>query len=162
MSNSRLFQWFSPDFESALTELPLGQLRLLGVKVLAFDVDHTLGVGRTREVSEQYLEYLRLVRRAGFRLLLASNALADLSPLGELIGAEVVPATFWSRKPMRSYFRRLVETAECDASELAMVGDKTLTDVFGANRCGLVSVKVTALGRRYWGGLPKKRVRRHS
>lgn len=149
MGKFRFFQLFSPDFESALTELPLAQLQERGVKVLAFDLDHTLGVGRTRRLSDEYLAYLAQLRQSGFRLLLASNAMVDLTALGELMGAEVVPATWWSRKPMKSYFRRLVQVGGGNESEVAMIGDRTLTDVLGANRCGLVSVKVTALGRRY-------------
>lgn len=156
MSSIGFLQLFSPDFRSALTELPLAQLRLLEVKVLAFDLDHTLGVGRSRQVSPQYLEYLGQLRLAGFRLLLASNAMVDLSALGELMGAEVVQASWWSRKPMRSYFRRLEQAAGVEAAHIAMIGNSTFNDVFGANRCGLVSVQVTALGRRYWGASSKK------
>jgi HAD superfamily phosphatase (TIGR01668 family) len=135
----------SPDFEADITALPLDQLRARGVRAIAFDLDHTLAHRRTRDVKPAVAAYLRKVESSGFRLLIASNAFADLSPLGRSLGAEVVQASPRSFKPLRGYFRRVIAAAGVPPHQIAMVGDRRFIDLWGAKRAGLVTVKVSRM-----------------
>lgn len=129
-----------PDFTADLTELPLDELRDLGVKVLAFDLDDTLSHARTRELSPHALKYLKHCA-SDYRLFIASNAMEDITHIGEKLGATVIPAKILSRKPMKNYFRRLIKAAGHKPEEIAIIGNRTWTDVLGGNRSGLVTVK---------------------
>jgi HAD superfamily phosphatase (TIGR01668 family) len=137
-----------PDFMANLTKLPLPELRRRGVKVLALDLDHTLSEGRSRVISQGYLDYLRRVRAHGFKLVLASNAGSDVSAIAKQIGAIWVPASGLARKPTKRYFERVIDAAGCRPGEIAMVGDRIINDIVGANRSGLISIKIDPVGRR--------------
>ncbi len=136
-----------PDFLADLMHLPVKKLQSRGVKVLAFDLDHTLAPGRTRQINPEYVEYLAALRRAGFKLVLASNTLHDISSLAVSLDATIVPATLFSRKPLKRYFNRLIKTTGCHPNEVAMIGDRIINDIVGANRSGLITIKIDPIGR---------------
>jgi len=139
----KVLLYLKPDFEAGLTDLPLNALRARGIKVLAFDLDNTLAYGRTRQFSDEAAQYLKHVGSLGFKIMLASNAMGNITQrLGGEIGATAVPATWFSRKPMKSYFRRLVAASGHCPGDIAMIGDRIFTDVLGANAAGLVTVRV--------------------
>lgn len=137
-----LMQNLRPDFEAELTRLPLSQLKHLGIRALAFDLDNTLAHSRTRSLAAHTVAYLEHLHSCGYKLLLASNALTDLAWLATTVNATVVPATILSRKPLKGYFRRLVRLAGCRPGEVAMIGDNIFTDILGANRSGLISIRI--------------------
>jgi len=147
MTHPRKRHVLYPDFVARLTNLPLGELRALGVTCLAFDLDHTLAPGRTRLISSAYVEYLHGLKNAGFQLILASNALQNLETHAAKIGSLHVQATLVSRKPLRGYFRRLAEISGRPPREIAMIGDHLVMDIIGGNLAGLVTVKVDRLRR---------------
>jgi len=139
---SRFLRNLHPDFEAELTKLPLAELQSRGVKALAFDLDDTLTPARSRQLSNRTITYLKQLGAAGFKLFLASNAMVDITHLGAMIDATVIEATLLSRKPMKSYFRRLIVASGCSPQEIAMIGNRTLTDILGANRAGLITIKI--------------------
>lgn len=115
--------------------------------MLALDLDHTLVPDRTHTISSEYRASLEELKASGFRLILASNTRHDIMDLAASLAAVVIPATIYTRKPMRRYYQRVIETAGCQPNEIAMVGDRIINDILGAKRAGLITVKVDPIGR---------------
>jgi uncharacterized protein len=146
MRPSGQIHMLSADYVATISHLPITELQARGVRVLAFDLDHTLAHRRTRVLAPGHLEIMRNLRVHGFRLILASNSAHDLTALGASIDATVVRATLLSRKPLLSYYRRVIAAAGCHPDQIAMVGDRVINDIWGAKLAGLVTVKVNRLG----------------
>ncbi len=89
---------------------------------------------------------LRELERRGYRVLIASNFDARLNRvcdgLLELRGVEcrVISSLVGYRKTHRGFYGSVVAAAECDRSEVLMVGDDLVNDVESARAAGLMAV----------------------
>ncbi len=140
---------FLPDFmASSLLAVDFAQLAKAGVRYVAIDADGTLAEYRQSTIDEATKKHLMKQRKYIDDWCIASNRVTSgLDQLGQVIDAQVVPTNPLARKPRARYFRRVIEHFGADRpEEIAMIGDKLLADVWGANRAGMVSVWVEQLG----------------
>lgn len=123
-----------------VTDLKPEELKRIGVKGLALDIDNTIAYDSVETFIEGVPEWLKKVRESGLRLVIVSNALPGRARrISELAG---VPAIGMSVKPLPFGFRRAAKRMGIRMSELAVVGDQLLTDIRGGNRCGAVTIFV--------------------
>lgn len=86
------------------------------------------------------------VQRRGYRVLIASNFDARLNRvcdgLAELrdVRRRVISSLVGYRKTHRGFYSAVVEAAECDPSEVLMVGDDLVNDVESARSAGIEAV----------------------
>jgi len=59
-------------------------------------------------------------------------------------------ASLTTRKPTRKYYESLSALLGVKSQQIAMVGDKLLQDIYGANRVGMVSILVEPVGPEAW------------
>ena len=130
--------------ETAATIFDVDYARLYaeGKRVVLFDLDDTLASGRPDDVSPEVMKLLGDLEARGFRVGIISNRrrVREDSPLWAL--KERFPVRFRARKPRRSSFCTLLERVEATAAEAVMIGDRRLTDIVGANRLGIHSIRV--------------------
>lgn len=86
------------------------------------------------------------VQRRGYRVLIASNFDARLNrvcdglPELRAIERRVISSLVGYRKTHPGFFAAVVEAAECDPSEVLMVGDDLVNDVESARTAGIAAV----------------------
>jgi HAD superfamily phosphatase (TIGR01668 family) len=117
------------------------RLRERGVEALLFDLDKTLGPRRPASLEPGVLRLLAHLRTMGFRVGILSNRRGAADPLIEALAARV-PLVQRAQKPRRQGFRALLAQLDVPPQRAAMIGDRLLTDVVGANRMGMWSVRV--------------------
>lgn len=123
-----------------VTDLRPEQLKKLGVKGLALDIDNTIAYDSVQTFIEGVPEWIKRMQESGIRLVIVSNALpARARKISELAG---VPALGMSAKPLPFGFWRAARRMGLRISEIAVVGDQLLTDIRGGNLCGAVTVFV--------------------
>lgn len=89
---------------------------------------------------------LRGLGERGYRVLIASNFDARLNRvcdgLAELrdVRCRVISSLVGYRKTHRGFYSAVVEAAECDPTELLMVGDDLVNDVESARAAGIAAV----------------------
>jgi hypothetical protein len=162
-----------PDyFSDGVLNIDFNTLREQGVRKVALDVDQTLAHHQGIEVTPEIAEYLNKQVADGVieEIIIASNSLRDLSAFSERLDAKIVVASARVRKPRRKYFDEVCRVAGCKPNEMAMVGDRVLTDILGGNKAGFVTVLVAPHGpdmwldrlilRRFWGARYLKRHKR--
>ncbi len=134
---------FLPDclLTSVLSLTPV-LCRDLDVTHLVFDVDRTLAPKKSMVLTDAYRKHLVGLRKAGLKIYIGSNARRDLRPLAESVGAVIIPPTRVSFKPFRSYFRGTSKMIRAAPVHTAMVGDRIINDIVGANRAGFVTILV--------------------
>ena len=131
-----------PDWAPGLTiaHLPLPHLTARNIQAAVLDVDRTLLPGRDVQLPDSVRIWLEDAKRRMHLHLFSNNpsrariaAVADQLDLSFTSGAG---------KPRRGALRRVIQEFDLPPQQIAMVGDRLLTDVLVGNRLGLYTVLV--------------------
>ncbi len=126
-------------------EIDFRELWNEGKRGLIFDFDNTLGARGDTRLSEAVDVLLHDLQSKGFRIgVLTNRRRAESDPVIRAL-AERFPLIHLARKPSRKGYRRLLEELELEAGDTVMIGDRRLTDIFGANRINMDSILVQGL-----------------
>ena len=116
-----------------------------GVELLLCDLDYTLAPKSVPEPDEALLAWLETCRRAGVTVMILSNNRSSrrVETFCRELGIDYVGH---AGKPSVRGYRQAMERAGVGPERTAMLGDKLLTDVLGARRCGALALMVEPLG----------------
>ena len=126
-------------------ELTPQMLKERGICLLLCDLDYTLAPKYVPEPDDALRAWLRDMERSGVRVMILSN---NRSPVRverfcRDLGVDYVGH---AGKPSARGYRRAMEKAGVAPQQTAMLGDKLLTDVLGANRSGVLAIMVEPAG----------------
>ena len=124
------------------------RLLSLGKRALLFDLDNTLGRRGMEHLPERILEFLLSLRERGFRVGVLTNRRRNAGDPAVRTLREHVPVVHAAGKPARRGFLELLDSLNASPEDAVMIGDRCLTDVLGANRLGIYSVRVRSQTRR--------------
>jgi len=136
-------RFLSADEEaSSIFEIDYGKLYSAGKRVLLFDLDNTLGEGRPKALSPQVRSLLTRLRDMGFRIGVITNRRRadEIAVFREL--REYAPLYHRAKKPLKRAFLSVLDKLDATADQATMIGDRRLTDVFGANRLGIYTILI--------------------
>ena len=143
-----------PDYyANGVMDIDFKKLKADGIKVVAFDADNTLisfslSPFHPKHIDKKLLDKMQKSRKLFDRWIIASNRPTnDLQELAASVNAQVVRASLMLRKPRKKYFQQVMIRAKASPHEIAMVGDKLIADIYGANRMGMKTVLVRPIGR---------------
>jgi len=125
----------------SVKDIDYEQLRERGISGLLFDLDNTLGPRRPCRLTPSVLALLQRLEVMGFRVGVLSNRRGVGDPVIDEL-AEQFPLLQRAGKPRRAGFRALLDELGVAPPHAAMIGDRYLTDVIGANRMGMLSIRV--------------------
>jgi HAD superfamily phosphatase (TIGR01668 family) len=128
----------------SLADVDPQALSAAGKRLVLMDVDNTLLPRDADEAPQEAKDWVRACREAGLEVVFVSNTrrFERLERLAESMGAS------WERgknKPSRSMFLQALSRTGVEPSQAVMIGDQLLTDVWGANRCGIDAIWVDRL-----------------
>lgn len=118
------------------------RLWLQGLRALLFDLDDTLGRRGSDSLGAETLCLLDRLQARGFRLGILTNrkrGAAD-AVVAALAGKYAVFDV--ARKPSRKGFSAALAQLGAVPATSAMIGDRRLTDILGAHRSGIYSIRV--------------------
>lgn len=141
---------FVPDYMAqSLLDVDFELLKKRGIKYIAFDADSTLVPSRGKLLDAKSEAFLKKYRPLFKDWCIASNRITnDLLPLAKSMDAQVVQATVTIRKPQRRFFAWVLAYFKAaKPSEIAMVGDKLIADMYGAKRAGMTTIWVEKIGK---------------
>jgi HAD superfamily phosphatase (TIGR01668 family) len=137
--------FFRPTYliDGDITDISLDKLENDGIKGIIFDLDSTLLAPRSGHLTPECETWLTQAR-ARFRVAVVSNNKSDpyIEQVRELLQMTVLHK---ARKPSTRLFIRVLEMWQLRAAEVAVVGDRPLTDVWGGQRAGMKTVLVWPL-----------------
>ena len=139
----RLLNWFRADetVETVL-ELDLDSLSAQGKCALLFDLDNTLEPGRPQALRQTTKTFLLGLLARGFRVGVLSNRRFLSEEARRALHLEGVPMAFHAGKPRKKEYCRLLRQLGAQTEDAVFVGDRRLTDTFGARRTGLSCIRV--------------------
>lgn len=121
------------------------ELARRGIRLLLCDLDYTLAPKSQREPNETVRQWIDSLRRAGVEVMILSN---NRSPARVERFCRDLGITYegHAQKPSAKGFRRAMARCGVTPQETAMLGDKLLTDMLGANRSGVLALMVEPRG----------------
>lgn len=133
-----------PDYRfRSVDQIDQAQLRARGVRGLILDLDDTLCGKRSSEVPPALRAWL-VEAALHFRLFIVSNNRRHerVRVVAEDLG---IPFIARAVKPRRASLRQAAEAMRLGVSQVAVIGDRPMTDVLGGNRLGMVTILVDPL-----------------
>lgn len=116
-----------------------------GVHLLLCDLDYTLAPKSVKEPPEGVRRWIDTMKAAGITVMILSN---NRSPVRVERFCRDLGISYEGHagKPSVSGFRRAMARQNVTPKQTAMLGDKLLTDMLGANLAGVLPVMVEPLG----------------
>lgn len=114
----------------------------LGKRAVLFDLDNTLGKRRPDQLSPEVAELLEKLTRMGFRIgILTNRRIGTKDPVIIELGNRY-PLRCRAGKPRSRGFREILDQVGVPPKRAVMIGDRLFTDILGANRLGIYSVRI--------------------
>jgi HAD superfamily phosphatase (TIGR01668 family) len=132
---------FRPDFSlDSILDVDDAFLKDNNIDGLIIDIDNTIAVTCKKTTDTRIREHLFKLRDSGIKIFLLSNA--SLSRVTGYDLKDEFPLKYSAKKPLLKNYRYALETLDTDKTRTAMIGDQILTDIYGGNRMGLVTILV--------------------
>lgn len=125
-----------------ITPEALGEL---GITLLLSDLDFTLAPKSVSRPDEGLRQWIAALGAAGITLMIVSNNRSGRR-VSEFCADLGVEYQGHAGKPSPKGLEAAMRKAGADRSQTAMLGDKLLTDVLAANRCGVLALMVEPRG----------------
>ncbi len=117
-----------------------------GKTALIFDLDNTLAPFDIREPDEGIIGFIQGLKDKGFKVCIVSNNKGNrVQIFNQKLGLPIVPK---AGKPKLAGITRAMGIIDAKKDECVMIGDQMFTDVWVANRLGIVSILVKPIADR--------------
>ena len=116
-----------------------------GVHLLLCDLDYTLAPKSVKTPPQGVKAWIDGLKAAGITVMILSNNRSS-KRVDDFCHALGIDYVGHAQKPSPKGLRRAMAKAGVHARETAMLGDKLLTDMLGANRAGVLPLMVEPLG----------------
>lgn len=119
----------------SVSQLPIEELKMAGIKGIIFDIDNTLVPYDVAEPTKEILQLFENLQAQGFKITLVSNNTEDrVVKFNEKLK---LLALHKAQKPLKKNLKKALDMMGCKESEVIIVGDQIFTDIYGGNRTGL-------------------------
>ena len=116
----------------------------LGYRLLLFDIDNTL-VMHDAPANDKAVQLFGELHGIGFRtFLISNNGEERVRPFAEAVGSGYV---CHAGKPKMDGFNKAMKLSGASREETMMIGDQLFTDMWGANRAGVLAVYTEKIAR---------------
>ncbi len=117
-----------------------------GYRGIIFDIDNTL-VEHGADASPRAVELITMLKAIGFEVCLISNNKEErVKRFNREINVKYI---YKANKPAKSSFIKATRLMGTAIDNTVFVGDQLFTDIFGANRIGMMSYFVKPIGEDY-------------
>ena len=119
-------------------DIDFDRLQAVGKHAMIFDFDRTLAPRGARELPDESRALLDKLDRSGFHIGILTNRRASRT-----IVDVPVPILYHAGKPRRRAYLSILRRLSAEAAHAVMIGNRRWTDILGANRLGIYSIRVT-------------------
>ncbi len=135
---------YMPDiYQKSIYYINYDKLYKKGIRCIIFDLDNTIAPPHVKTPTKRLKKLFDELKDKGFKIIIMSNAPKHrLEPFKSSL---YVDACAFSFKPRKNKYERIMEKFKFKATEVAAVGDRLLTDIYGANKLDITSILVNPL-----------------
>lgn len=118
--------------------LNIKELKDRGFKAVFIDIDNTIAIPKTGNLSKQAKEFLDNIKNNGLVPIIFSNSTKNR--VNRLVDGYDIDAYYLSLKPLPFIFWIICKKYNLKNSECVIIGDQLLTDIACANLSGAYGV----------------------
>lgn len=134
-----LLKMLMPDFfVKRIADIDLEALKARGITAVILDLDNTLDSHKTKTPSPCALAFLDKLKQMGFSFCIISNG--KLGRVETYLQNLSIPFVANAGKPLKKSYKKALNILNTPSHCTAFIGDQIFTDVWGANRMGLLTV----------------------
>ena len=139
------------DTNLPIYEITLSKLQKEGIDSLLIDVDGTLINRKSTSIPKAVKDWI-LESKKFFSLYLISNNPSE-KRISKIAKDLEIRYKFNALKPRKKVTLDVIKELKCESKNIAIIGDRILTDIVVGNRCNIKTILVKRLGKD---GLPIK------
>ena len=141
-----LKKYFSPDdFVEKYEFIDVEYMNMHNKKVIISDLDNTLISWDSKKDTKELNRWLKKMKRAGFDIIVVSNNNEErVEEFCKQLNLQYVAD---AKKPLTHGFKKALSKLNRKPEEAIILGDQVLTDVFGAQSLGVMSVLVKPISK---------------
>lgn len=134
---------FVPDmYEQSIYTINYKKLKKRGIKCLLFDLNNTLASYEVDYPNDELRELMFELEK-DFKVIIISNSSKNrVRPFKEKLN---IDSSFSSKKPFKKKFKKIMNLYNFQDTEIAMIGDELLTDIWGGNRMNFTTILVNGI-----------------
>lgn len=136
--------YFFPDvYQKSIYTINYEKLKYNGIKCLLFDLDNTCIPYVDRTPTKKLKNHFDELQDMGFKVIIFSNSPKKrLEPFKRTLNVDCCPK---AKKPRKNKFLKVLKTYNYDLSEVAIIGDQLVTDIYGGNKVGIMTILVNPM-----------------
>lgn len=133
-----------------------GFLEKAGIKGLLVDVDNTLTLHNSPDLSPEVSVWLEKMKSCGIKLIIISNnSWQRVQPFAAALGLDFLPD---AKKPLKSGVEHCIKMIGLKKKEVALVGDQIFTDILAGNMGGIRTILLEPFNENEWWFIRFKRL----
>lgn len=135
---------FVPDiYQKSIYTINYDQLYSRGIRCLLFDLDNTLVPIKEKVPSDDVKKLFDKLKHMGFKLIIFTNSTSKRAkPFKNILGVDCCP---FACKPFSKKFLSIIKVYDLKFSEVAIIGDSMMDDIYGGNNVGITTILVEQL-----------------
>ncbi len=142
-----MFDKFVPDmYQKSIYTIDYKKLKKMGIKCILFSLNNTIIPTSVDKPDKRLKKLFYDLKKMGFKLIIISNSPKTRV---EVFKDELqVDSAAFSFKPRKDKYMKIINTYGFKANEIAAIGDKLATDIYGANRMNITSILVNSMSEK--------------
>ena len=142
-----MIELYKPDmYQKDIYSIDYKKLKSYGIKCILFDLDNTLVAPYIKKPPRKLKDFIERIKDMKFKVIIYSNASKKrISPFKKTLE---VDASYSSRKRHGKKLKKIISEYKYSESEISLIGDQFMTDVYGGNKEGIFTVLVDPISDR--------------
>lgn len=138
---------YVPDiYQKDIYSINYDQLFSRGIRCLLFDLDNTLALITEHKPRKKVKELFDNLKAKGFKIVIFSNSLSPrVRPFKDALEVDSCPG---ANKPHKKNFLSIIKIYDLKFSEVAIIGDSLMDDIYGGNNAGITTILIEQLGEK--------------
>ncbi len=134
-----MLKMLRPDlYVKCISDIDLKALKARGITAVILDLDNTLDSHNTKTPSPCAIAFLDELKTQGFSFCIISNG--KQKRVETYLQNLSIPFVARAGKPLKKSYKKALKILNTPPHCTAFIGDQIFTDVWGANRMGLLTV----------------------
>lgn len=136
--------YFYPDmYQKSIYTINYDKLKEKNIKCLLYDLDNTCVPYTDKKPTQKLKDFFDKLSAKGFKIIIFSNSPRKrLEPFKQYLKIDCYAK---ARKPFKKGFLKVLKQYNLDLSEVAIIGDQLVTDIYGGNRVGITTILVNPI-----------------
>nr|WP_263313114.1 YqeG family HAD IIIA-type phosphatase [Mammaliicoccus sp. Marseille-Q6498] len=134
-------KYFLPnEYVQSIFAIKPEHLKEKNIKAIITDLDNTLVGWDVKDPTDEVRQWFEEMKQNGITVTIVSNNNEErVASFSSTLDIDYI---FKARKPRGTAFRQAANIMNVNKSQVVVIGDQMLTDVFGGNRNGLYTIMV--------------------